>query len=192
MPTLDENFDELRVRLKQREMLHERSAEPIYYLVFSPREMQTVKRRLSVWKSKLESRDGWTVRVLSLGRRVQDFLSKHKNLPLWLKYEHSHPGDYDAARKTLVAQLADTGVVTTWVRETLGEAEKEQRGLVILSDIEGIHPFLRIGAVEQSLQGSCPVPLVILYPGVSSGSTILKFLGEYPEDGNYRSLMVGG
>lgn len=192
MPTVDESFDELRSRLKQRERLQERGGEPIYYLVFPPTEMLPVKQRLAAWKAKLEKQDGWRVHVLSLATKIQEFLRNHKWLPVWIEYEQSHPGDYAAVRETLVTSLADSGRVSQWVEEALASAASDQCGLVLLTDIEAIHPFLRIGAVEQSLQGRCPAPLVILYPGVRAGNTVLRFLGEYPEDGNYRSLMVGG
>jgi len=36
------------------------------------------------------------------------------------------------------------------------------------------------------------VPTIILYPGIRSGRTTLRFLGIYPEDGNYRSTHIGG
>jgi len=55
-----------------------------------------------------------------------------------------------------------------------------------------LHPFLRIGAIESQLQGQFHVPTVFLYPGVRTGKTRLRFLGFYPEDGNYRSVHVGG
>jgi hypothetical protein len=55
-----------------------------------------------------------------------------------------------------------------------------------------LHPYLRIGAIEQRLQGKVTVPVVILYPGTRRGQTNLSFLGIYPEDGNYRSIHIGG
>jgi len=36
------------------------------------------------------------------------------------------------------------------------------------------------------------VPTVFFYPGIRTGKTRLKFLGFYPDDGNYRSVHVGG
>lgn len=54
------------------------------------------------------------------------------------------------------------------------------------------HPYMRIGSIEGQLQGKFSVPTVFLYPGIRTGKTRLKFLGFYPEDGNYRSVHVGG
>ena len=50
----------------------------------------------------------------------------------------------------------------------------------------------RIGAIEGQLAGCFCVPTVFFYPGERTGKTKLKFLGFYPEDGNYRSVHVGG
>lgn len=63
---------------------------------------------------------------------------------------------------------------------------------LLVTDVEVLHPYLRIGAIEQRLQGKVNVPLVILYPGTRSGQSNLSFLGIYPEDGNYRSVHIGG
>ena len=51
---------------------------------------------------------------------------------------------------------------------------------------------MRLGVIESQLQGKFHVPTVFLYPGMRTGKTRLKFLGFYPEDGNYRSVHVGG
>ena len=70
--------------------------------------------------------------------------------------------------------------------------EGQHNALLLVTDLEALHPFLRIGAIESQLQGKFHVPTIFLYPGVRTGKTRLKFLGFYPEDGNYRSVHVGG
>ena len=64
--------------------------------------------------------------------------------------------------------------------------------VLFVTDIEALHPYLRVGVLEQQLQGRFTVPTVFLYPGVRDGKTTLKFLGIYPADGNYRSVHIGG
>ena len=70
--------------------------------------------------------------------------------------------------------------------------EGQHNALLLVTDLEALHPFLRIGAIESQLQGKFQVPTIFLYPGMRTGKTRLKFLGFYPEDGNYRSVHVGG
>ncbi len=63
---------------------------------------------------------------------------------------------------------------------------------LFVTDLEALHPYLRVGVLEQQLQGRFTVPTVFLYPGVRDGKTTLRFLGIYPADGNYRSVHIGG
>jgi hypothetical protein len=78
------------------------------------------------------------------------------------------------------------------LEDALQSLEVQHGALLLVTDLEALHPFLRIGAIESQLQGKFHVPTIFLYPGVRTGKTRLKFLGFYPEDGNYRSVHVGG
>jgi hypothetical protein len=70
--------------------------------------------------------------------------------------------------------------------------EKKPNALLLVADLEALHPYTRIGAIESQLYGKIQVPTVFLYPGERTGKTRLKFMSFYPEDGNYRSVHVGG
>jgi hypothetical protein len=62
----------------------------------------------------------------------------------------------------------------------------------MITDLEALHPYLRVGVLEQKLSGKFTIPVIILYPGVREGKATLRFLGFYPADGNYRSIHFGG
>jgi hypothetical protein len=71
----------------------------------------------------------------------------------------------------------------------LGAQEKIKalkKPLLIITDLEAIHPFTRFGPIEQKIYSEVEIPIIILYPGSLSGSS-LEFFGFYPPDGNYRS-----
>lgn len=191
MPTLDEHFQELRQRLKLRERLSDRTGDPIYYFVFPPAQMIEAKRKLRAWVVQLEN-DGWKPQVVSVARHIQEFFRSHRRRQVWIDYEKSHPGHLEAVNKALSAVLTHDEQVTRWVRAAMDQVRQEPGGLVVVTDIEALHPYQRIGTVEQSIQGNCSVPVVILYPGTRAGRTTLRFLGVYPEDGNYRSIHIGG
>jgi hypothetical protein len=78
------------------------------------------------------------------------------------------------------------------LEELLKRLEGHKNAVVLVTDLEALHPYLRIGAIESQLYGQFHVPTVFLYPGERTGKTRLRFLGFYPEDGNYRSVHVGG
>jgi len=78
------------------------------------------------------------------------------------------------------------------LENTLQEIEGRDNAILLVTDLEALHPYVRIGAIESQLQGKFTIPTVFFYPGERTGKTRLKFLGFYPEDGSYRSVHVGG
>jgi len=64
MPSLRDNFDELMERVRSGRELGHASFEPIYYLIFHPKEILDVKRSLPAWIAKLRN-DGWDVEQFS-------------------------------------------------------------------------------------------------------------------------------
>ena len=191
MPSLESNFKELQQRLRDSSSLRNIGGDPVYYLVFSPADILRVKRRLKAWLAQLKLAD-WDVEVLSLARVIGEFFETHPLRQFWLNGEQENPQDLDSINTTLRAALVDSNVVESRVYEALDTMRARRNGLLIITDIEALHPYLRIGAIEQKLQGKVHVPTVILYPGTRRGQSNLSFLGIYPEDGNYRSVHIGG
>ncbi len=193
MPSLENSFKELQQRLRDVSALgttgRNTGGDPVYYLVFPPHAMLRVKRRLKVWKSQLKL-DGWDLEVLSLAAVIGEHFARHLLRPFWLSGEQADP-DLAQANATLRAALVDSRIVEVQVLDALARIADRPKGLLIIADIEAIHPYLRIGAIEQRLQGKVSTPTVILYPGQRCGQS-LSFLGIYPDDGNYRSVHIGG
>jgi len=102
-------------------------------------------------------------------------------------------GDIASINESLRSILLGTGIdkVTARIKSELESIKDKEGAILIITDVEALHPYLRIGAVEQRLQGHCPVPVVIFYPGNRTGSSTLQFLGIWPDDGNYRSTHIG-
>jgi hypothetical protein len=65
------------------------------------------------------------------------------------------------------------------------------RGVLLITDVEALHPFLHISGIEQQLTGKFAVPTVVFYPGTRGSSHSLRFLGFHRENGNYRSIHIG-
>lgn len=189
MQSLEASFRELQQRLRDSSSLRSTGGDPVYYLVFQPQEMLRVKRRLKAWKAQLKL-DDWDVETLSLAEVIGEFFAKHPLRQFWLSGEQDH--ELREVNETLRAALVDSEIVENRILKALEQLEKKDNGLLIITDIEALHPYLRIGAIEQRLTGKVNVPTVILYPGTRSGQSNLSFLGIYPEDGNYRSVHIGG
>ena len=194
MPSSDELYNELILRLKTVDRFNAMGGEPIYYLVFPVEQMIEMKRSLKVLESRL-SLDGWSPRVLSLANVVNDIFQADSDRPIILESEKNYldDGDIVSINESLRSILLGSGFdrVTARILNELELLKGKEKAILILTDVEALHPYLRIGAVEQRLQGRCPVPVVIFYPGNRTGSSALQFLGIWPEDGNYRSTHIG-
>ena len=191
MSSLKSDFDELRERIRHGRELGHASFEPIYYLVFSPSQILEVKRQTPAWESKLRQ-EGWDVHTFSVAEHIWALLKSDPFWSLCVEQDKAAPLDWPRTNKTLAAMLADENSLLKRLESTLQPLEGKRDALLLVTDLEALHPFLRIGAIESQLQGKFHVPTIFLYPGIRTGTTRLKFLGFYPEDGNYRSVHVGG
>ena len=191
MSSLKADFNELLERIRQgREFAHA-SFEPIYYLVFHPSQILEVKRQTPAWVAKLHN-EGWEVTVFSIAKNISEILANAPMRKVWLAADSKNPLDWDKTNRSLANALTKNAPLQSRLEATLTALEGKAKAIVLVTDLEALHPYLRIGAIEAQLQGKFHVPTVFLYPGVRTGKTRLKFLGFYPEDGNYRSMHVGG
>jgi hypothetical protein len=190
MSSLKTDFDELRERIRHGRELCDADCAPIFYFVFAPQQIIEVKRETPTWITRLVQ-DGWDVHTFSITEKIWSLL---KADPLWslcVTEDKSAPLNWARTNKSLADILTtDNGLVKQF-EDALRPLEKRPNTLLLVTDLEALHPFIRIGTIESQLQDKFHVTTIFLYPGVRTGKTRLKFLGFYPEDGNYRSVHVG-
>jgi hypothetical protein len=177
-------------RIRQGRELGHASFEPIYYLVFSPSQILEVKRQMPAWTTKLKN-DGWAVHLFSMSDEIADILGKAPLRKIWLTEDRRSPTDWQRTNQSLANALAK-GELQSRLEGKLMTIQEQPRAILLVTDLESLHPYLRIGVIEQALQGKFNIPTVFFYPGKRTGKARLRFLGSYPEDGNYRSVHVGG
>ncbi len=191
MASLTADFDELMRRIDAgREFVHA-SFEPIFYLVFSPPEILEIKRQMPAWTARLKNA-GWHVETFSVAQHVSEILTSAPMRKIWLAADQKAPLDWEKTNKSLANALTGRDQLQKRLEAVLTRLEGQSNTIVLVTDLEALHPYLRIGAIEAQLQGKFHVPTVFFYPGTRTGKTRLRFLGFYPEDGNYRSVHVGG
>ena len=199
MHSLKDSFDELCLKLGHERRLESTGSDPIYYLVFPVREILAVKRQTRAWVAKLENQ-GWRVVVFSMAQAVNTILRGHKLRPQWLMGEKMLLGraersgaaiEFGEINKTLAKALTEGADLLDLVKAKIEEAAAYPGGLLMLADLEALHPYLRINSIETQLQGAIRCPVVVLYPGKREGKTSLRFLEFYPADPNYRSEHIG-
>jgi hypothetical protein len=92
---------------------------------------------------------------------------------------------------TLAKALTEGPELLAAVRHKMEEASSRSNGLLLITDLEAIHPYLRINSIEAKIQDEIRCPVIVLYPGKREGKTSLRFLEFYPSDPNYRSEHIG-
>lgn len=190
MPSLENNFKELLERVRAGRELGHASFEPIYYLIFHPHEILDVKRALPAWKAKLRN-DGWHVHCFSIAEQIADIFENSPLRKIWLASDSKTPLAWEKANQSLSNAITN-GSLKGRLESLLEEVKEDTRAIILVTDLEALHPYTRIGAIESQLYSKFYVPTVFFYPGERTGKTRLKFLGFYPEDGNYRSVHIGG
>lgn len=190
MPSLKDNFDELVERVRAGRELGHASFEPIYYLIFHPKQILDVKRSLPAWTAKLRN-DGWDVSQFSIAKEITQILNSAPLMKIWLAADSKAPLSWDKTNQSL-ANMITNGSLKNRLDAQLEQLKDKKNSILLVTDLEALHPYTRIGAIESQLYGKFYIPTVFFYPGERTGKTRLKFLGFYPEDGNYRSVHVGG
>lgn len=192
MSSLKADFDELRERIRHGRDVGHASFEPVYYLVFPPAQILEVKRETPAWRVGLHN-DGWNVHEFSLAVEIDAILKTHALREIWLRGDRKDPRNPARTSQSLKQALTQGDALQNRLLETLQSLDGTRPpSLLLVTDLEALHPYLRVGALESRLQGQFRVPTIFLYPGTRSGKSRLSFLGFYPEDGNYRSVHVGG
>ena len=190
MSSLMADFDELMTRVRHGRELGHASFEPIYYLIFHPQDILEVKRTMPAWMARLRNK-GWEVHQFSLAKEIADILSQAPIRRIWLTADRKAPLAWEKTNQSLANALTN-GSLQGRLEALLAKLEGQTNAIVLVTDLEELHPYVRIGTIEGQLAGKFHVPTIFFYPGERTGKTRLKFLGFYPEDGNYRSVHVGG
>lgn len=190
MSSLDNDFNELIERIRHGREFGHASFEPIFYLVFHPEQILDVKRRQFAWERRLAN-DGWDVHTFSMADEIADILTKAPMRKIWLAADEKAPLAWDKTNGSLANTVAN-GALQKRLEAKLETLEDKARAILLVTDLEALHPYLRIGIIEGQLQGKFHLPTIFFYPGVRAGKFGLRFLGFYREDGNYRSVHVGG
>jgi hypothetical protein len=106
MPLLRDNFEELMERVRSGRELGHASFEPIYYLIFHPKEILDVKRSLPAWIAKLRN-DGWEVEQFSIAQEITDILNNAPLMKIWLTADKKAPLLWDKANQSLANAITN-------------------------------------------------------------------------------------
>lgn len=184
---LDNKFKSILEYIENPTSHHHTGDKLVCYLTFDTDQTLEVKRKLSSWLS-LAKGFGFSCSNLSMTTVINQFFVNNPRQNKW-----SIPDAEDGLEAVsnffkdgLGSMIAENKVIENAVLQAQENLIKESKPLLIVSDLEALHPFTRFGPVEHNIYSDIKIPLIILYPGTIVGSS-LEFLGFYPQDGNYRS-----
>jgi hypothetical protein len=192
---LEETFHELRRRLGGEDRLVATGADRFFNFVHDPKLTLDVHRHLPRWSAALAS-DGWNVEQRSLRELCWQVIDASGRWDDWLEVERS--GAYAITNGSVSDVLRDLPAPDPSARPGLARTlaplleDDAPRRLLLLTDAALLHPWFRARTLETWFHDRIRCPTVLFYPGRRSGQHGLHFLGFYPEDGKYRSTIVGG
>jgi hypothetical protein len=166
---------------------HHAGDKQITYLTFDPKETIEIKSMLNNWIRLAMSYD-YSCSAISLASTLNDFFRNNPRRNSWITPDGSSDFDeiVDFFKVDLGSMVIENKVIENAIFMEQEKLKSQKKPLLIITDIEAIHPFTRFGPIEQKIYNEIEIPIVILYPGTLSGSS-LEFFGFYPPDGNYRS-----
>jgi hypothetical protein len=187
MYSLDATFDELRQRLQNPDTLHPAKSDPVFYFVHAPHQDLELRTNLPILVEMLRQ-DGKEVITISLADLVWELIDVSGRWNDWLEAEPEADLAQinEAVRDVLRAENGLVETVAGYVTQHIPDR------VLFLTDAGLVHPYFRLRSLESGLHDRVQIPTVIFYPGRRSGQYGLHFLGFYWEDGNYRSILIGG
>ncbi|HRG77795.1 MAG TPA: DUF1788 domain-containing protein [Leptospiraceae bacterium] len=189
MHYLDRDFDELIQAIKNKKRVNYTGIDPVFYLIYPPEHIITVKKKLFQWQAKLAN-EGFAPVVFSIADCILEIVKNYPMFDVCLESEKENPFDFEAINQSIKDILLEDKILNQRILEKLATLSGNQ--ILLLTDLEALHPYLHISGIEADLIGKILSPLVIFYPGTRMGQSSLRFLGIHPQKGNYRSTHIGG
>jgi hypothetical protein len=185
---LEADFEKLRQRLGDPDALNPAHSDPIFYFVYPPSQILTVRKLLPGWMARLRNENGLEVEILSLSEIMWELIDASGRWDAWLELEPEH--DPDAVNEAIRDVLRAGNALVERVAERV--ATPRENTVLFITDVELLHPYFRSRVIENYLNNKVLIPTVFFYPGRRTGQYGLHFLEFYPEDPGYRSTLIGG
>jgi hypothetical protein len=183
---IDKKYTDLLDYLVQPKGHDHSGDKTICYLTFTTDKIQYVKQKINAGWLDIAKHRGFDPVLISLHQVLKTFFNEDSYRIEAGKEAVEDEFEMKEVYDSLGENLKNQEVVEQAILIGQEEVKKKKNGVLIITDVEAIHPFTRFGPVEQKIYTKIDVPIIVMYPGEMSGSA-LKFLGFYPEDGNYRS-----
>ncbi|MFQ5616986.1 MAG: hypothetical protein ACE5GO_11085, partial [Anaerolineales bacterium] len=84
---LNADFEELKKRLQDPDALNPVHGAPVFYFVYAPKHILTVRRLLPGWIARMKNEHGLTVKQVSLSEITWNLIDESGRWEEWLGFE---------------------------------------------------------------------------------------------------------
>jgi len=182
-----------------------RQGDWVFNLHYRPEEWAEIRGQFPKLKKRLES-EGYSPEFRSFADIIRDILENEGAQPIeaMCANEAGVSLPHEVYTQTLQSLLLDDpseggsqgefnlrSPIVQRILAIYSEISDQPKPILVLQDLEMLHPLVRVSAFEQVMQGRFAVPTVFLYPGEKGDvGDNPRFLGFYKSDGNYRSTHI--
>ncbi len=183
MQQYEEKIEKALLYLKTPSKLSPTGYSPIVYVVYDPEDAFVVRSLIDSFIQPKATYRQFTTHVVSIGSLLDKFINNHDYLSIWTKPSLKESQLYNSIKQ----EVENSECIEKALLEIQEEYASEQQPLIIIKDVEMLHPFNMIGVIENKIYNRIRVPMLVLYPGETQG-TARSFMKIYNQDGNYRSI----
>jgi len=118
--------------------------------VLQPNLILEVKRRIPAWVARLKN-EGWNeVHCFSIAQTIQEILQHDPRRALWLMADGKEPQNWQRTNESLTNALQNGKAIQIKLEALLQSLEGRKDAIVLVTDLEALHPYLRIGRSRAS------------------------------------------
>ena len=182
MERYEDKIEKALQALKNPSRTDARGNAPIVYMVYQPEDVMQVRDIVDTFLRAKAEYYGFKTHFLSIGDLVDKFISNHDYRDIWTDPTVAEDEMYNSIKQAITSEE----YFEKTILEKQAEISSTPDALLVLKDVEMLHPFYMMGVIENKIYNNITVPILVLYPGETQG-TARSFLGVYNQDGNYRS-----
>lgn len=187
MYSLDNIFNELLDKIRDPVSLSPIKNDPVFYFAYPPELMLDLKKNIPRWSSKFKEA-GYEVLRISIADLMWKLVDLSGRWEEWLTLEGE--ADIKMIKDAISDVLRQNNALLNSIAGTVESATGKT--VVLITEIELLHPFTRTKIIGDYLHDKAQVPTVFFYPGTLSGQNGLKFLGFHSDTTGYRAAILGG
>ena len=183
MERYEDKLDRALQYLKEPSRLSPTGYSPIAYLVYQPEDVMTIRNLADTFLPSKAEFYGLKAHFVSWGELIDQYVNHHSYLEDWTDPCVNEADLYESIRE----EITNSEYIEKCILEIQDAHLSESGTLLVVRDVEMLHPFYMMGAIENHIYNRIRVPILVLYPGETQGRA-RSFLSIYNQDGNYRSI----